>query len=135
MADTPVGHQVPLTIVRDGQRMTLNARVSRLKDQDPTPAATSENQGPLGLSVQTLTPDVARELKLDQPGGVVIRDVRDGSRAATAGLRPGDVILGVDRQSVKNVEEMKKILQKHAAGMPTLFLVHRDGGNVYVPVA
>ena len=134
VADTPVGHQVPLTIVRDGQRMTLNARVSRLKDQDPTPEATSENQGPLGLSVQTLTPDVARELKLDQPGGVVIRDVRDGSRAATAGLRPGDVILGVDRQSVKNVEEMKKVLQKHAAGTPTLFLVRRDGGNVYVPV-
>jgi len=44
------------------------------------------------------------------------------------------VIVGVDRRPVKTVEEMKSILQKHASGMPALFLVHRDGGNVYVPV-
>jgi len=135
VADTPAGHQVPVTIVRDGQRITLNVRVSRLKDQESVPAAAmSEDEAPLGLSVQTLTPEVARELKLDQARGVVIRDVRDGSRAAAAGLRPGDVIVGVDRRRVKTVEEMKSILQKHASGMPTLFLVHRDGGNVYVPV-
>ncbi len=134
VADTPAGHQVPITIVRDGQRITLNVRVSRLKDQESAPAATSEDEAPLGLSVQTLTPEVARELKLDQARGVIIRDVRDGSRAAAAGLRPGDVIVGVDRRPVKTVEEMKSILQKHASGMPALFLVHRDGGNVYVPV-
>jgi serine protease Do len=136
VADTPVGHEVPITVLRDGQRVTLQARVARLSDEqsEQSQVASHENKGALGLSVQTVTADVARKLSLDQSHGVVIRDVRDGSPAANAGLRAGDVIMSVDRRPVKNVEEMSSVIQKHRAGTPTLFLVHRDGGNLYVPV-
>lgn len=47
---------------------------------------------------------------------------------------PSYDLVVLDRQPVKNVEEMKSLIQKHRAGTPTLFLVHRDGGNLYVPV-
>jgi serine protease Do len=136
VADTPIGHQVPITVIRDGKRVTLHAQVARLQDREPgaTPVASTENKGALGLSVQTVTPDVARELGLDPPHGVVVRDVRNDSPAATAGIRPGDVIVAIDRQPVKDVEEMKTVLQKHPAGTPALFLVRREGGNLYVPV-
>jgi serine protease Do len=136
VADTPIGHQVPITVIRDGKRVTLHAQVARLQDREPgaTPVASSENKGALGLSVQTVTPEVARDLGLDPPQGVVVRDVRNDSPAANAGIRPGDVIVAIDRQPVKNVEDMKSALQKHPAGTPALFLVRREGGNLYVPV-
>jgi len=136
VADTPIGHQVPITVIRDGKWVTLQAQVARLQDREPgaTQVASSENKGALGLSVQTVTPEVARDLGLDPPQGVVVRDVRNDSPAAIAGIRPGDVIVAIDRQPVKNVEDMKSVLQKHPAGTPALFLVRREGGNLYVPV-
>jgi len=136
VATTPIGQEVPITVLRDGQRMTLQTRVARVHDEQSEQAqvTSNENKGALGLSVQTVTPDVARELGLDQSHGVVIRPVRDDGPAGNAGLRPGDVIVAVDRQPVKNVEEMKSLIQTHRAGTPTLFLVHRDGDNLYVPV-
>jgi len=136
VAETPIGRTVPLTIVRDGRRLTLDARVARLRDDESRQARTPrpEDRALLGLDVQTVTPDVARELGLDQPHGVVIRDVRDDSPAANAGLRAGDVIVGVDRHPVKSVEDMKRALDRHHAGTPTLFQVRRGGGHLYVSV-
>jgi S1-C subfamily serine protease len=70
----------------------------------------------------------------DQPRGVVVRGVRDDGPAASARTRPGDVIVAVDRQPVGNVEEMTRALEQHRAGTPTLLLVHRSGGTLYVPI-
>jgi len=136
VAETPIGRDVSLTVIRDGEQVPLQARVARLQDQEsPTsPLAADDNRGALGLAVQDITPDVARELGLEQPHGVVVRDVRQDSLAANAGIRPGDVIVAVDRQPVKNVEEMKSALKKHQSGTPTLFLVRREGGNLYLSV-
>ncbi len=137
VAETPIGREVPITVLRDGKRVPLQARVARMKDesQDGTQTAGADaSKGALGLSVQSVTPDVARSLGLDQAEGVVVRSVRNDSPAANAGIRPGDVIVAVDRQSVKNVDDMKRALEKHQAGTPTLLLVHRDGGKLYVPV-
>jgi serine protease Do len=136
VAETAVGREVPITVLRDGARMALRARIARLTDEKSAAPAVARNEGKgaLGLSVQTVTPDLARELGLDQSQGVVVRGVREDSPAANAGLRAGDVIVGVDRHPVKSVGEMQGLLAKHAAGTPTLFLVHRDGGNLYVPV-
>jgi len=137
VAETAIGRDVPITVLRDGKPMTLQARVARMQDdtKDATQTASADaNKGALGLSVQNVTPDVARSLGLDQPEGVVVRGVRDDSPAANAGIRPGDVIVAVDRQNVKSVDDMKRVLDKHQAGTPTLLLVHRDGGKLYVPV-
>jgi serine protease Do len=135
VAEIAVGRDVSITVLRDGTEHTLQARIARLERGGAvTPVATDENKGGLGLSVQTVTPEVARDLGLDRPQGVVVRDVREDSPAASAGLRAGDVIVAVDRRPVRTVEDMKDQLRKHAAGTPTLFLVHRDGGTLYVPV-
>jgi serine protease Do len=137
VAETPIGHDVPITVVREGQRMQLHARVARLKDEQSSETQTAgaeDNKGALGLAVQTVTPEIAHQLGLSETEGVVVRDVRGDSPAANAGIRPGDIIVAVDRHPVKNVDEMKSALAKHPSGTPTLLLVRRDGGNLYVPV-
>ncbi len=135
VAATAVGREVSVTVVRDGQRMTLHPRVARLEGEEAavSPAA-MEGRGTLGLSVETITPAVAGELGLDRSRGVVVREVRDDSPAARAGLRAGDVILAVDRHPVTSVADMRGVLRSHTVGAPTLLLVHRDGGNLYVAV-
>src|SRR5262249_5723667 len=68
VAETPIGRDVPLTVIRDGKRVSLQAHVARLQEQEsPTArASTDDTRGALGLAVQDVTPDVARELGLDQ---------------------------------------------------------------------
>ena len=137
VAETPIGREVSLTVIRDGKRVTLQPRVARLQEPaSPTTRASADDaHGSLGLAVQNVTPDMARELGLDQPHGVVVRDVRQDSAAANAGVRPGDVIVAVDRQPVKNVDDMRTALRKHPTGTPTLLLVRREGGSLYLSVS
>ena len=60
-----------------------------------------------------------------------MQDVQDGSRAADAGLRPGDVIEEVNRQPVQSVADLRAALES-AADRPLLLLVNREGNEVFV---
>src|SRR5438876_1215791 len=97
VADVPVGRNVPIVVTREGKEMRLNARIARLQDEAPAKVADTEGKGQLGLSVQPLTPPMARELGLKVREGVLVRDVVDGGRAAEAGIRAGDVIVEINR--------------------------------------
>jgi len=132
VAATAVGREVPLTIVRVGKTMTLQSRIARMDEPDqPTVAQRDDAKEPLGLTVETLTPDVSRELGLKDARGVVVRGVRDSSPAEKAGLRPGDVITELDHQPVTNAADMKRLLARHAQGAPVVVLLHRDGNSLY----
>jgi serine protease Do len=138
VAESAVGREVPLTVVRDGKPVTLRASIARLDDTD-APAArgakgTKENTSALGLSLQPITPAEARERGLGDRGGVIVRDVRDGSPAASAGLRPGDVISEINRAPIKTADDVKQAMDRRVKDKPALFLVHRNGGSVYVAV-
>jgi S1-C subfamily serine protease len=50
----------------------------------------------LGAELQPLTSDIAKALGLDRPAGAIVAEVAEGSPAAKAGLKPGDVITAVD---------------------------------------
>jgi serine protease Do len=134
VADTPTGREVQMGVVRDGKPMKLTARVARLEDSEPSQVAEPGGHGKLGLSVQPVTPPVARELGLKVQEGLLVRDVAQGSRAAEAGIQPGDVIIEADRQPVKSVDELKGRVDKHARGESMLLLVNRGGDTMYVAI-
>jgi serine protease Do len=135
VAATAVGRQVPITIVREGKPARLDVKIARLTDTDQPVVAQNEGKEPLGLTVETVTPDVARELGLSDSRGVVVRGVRDSSPAERAGIRPGDVIAEVDHHPVTSAVEMKRVLDRHVKGSPVVVLIHRDGNNLYVAMA
>jgi len=86
-----------------------------------------------GVSVENLTLQLARELKLPAgTTGVVVNEVSPASAAASAGLQQGDVIQEVNRRPVKNVAEFEAAVRNSKEG--TLLLVNRDGHTVYVGV-
>jgi len=134
VAEVPVGRDVPMTVMREGREVKLNAHIARLEDESPTKASESEGKGQLGLSVQPLTPRMARELGLKAQEGVLVRDVVEGGRAAEAGIRAGDVIVEVNQQPVRTIEDFKARLDKRAKDQPVVMLVNRDGQNMYVAI-
>src|SRR6185369_2150525 len=135
VADVPVGRDVPVVVMRDGVAQHLSAHIAKLTDESqPKVAAESDGKGKLGLSVQPVTPPVARELGLKVKEGVLVRDVVEGGRAAEAGIRAGDVIVEVDRRPVRTIEDFKARLEQQAKDAPVVMLVNRDGQTMYVAI-
>ena len=135
VADVPVGKDVPMVVVREGKEQRLNAHIAKLEDEShANAAAETDGKGKLGLSVQPVTPPVARELGLKVKEGVLVRDVVEGGRAAEAGIRAGDVIVEVDRRPVRTVEDFKARLDKLANDAPVVMLVNRDGQTMYLAI-
>jgi len=135
VAETPIGRQVPVTVVRDGKPVTLQAMIARLDEPETRSAAQGKPaKDALGLSLAPVTPAEAQERGLGDRGGVVVRGVQDGSPAANAGLQPGDVITEINRAPVRNVDDVKQAMDKRAKDKPALFLVHRNGASLYLAV-
>ncbi|PYN34907.1 MAG: peptidase [Candidatus Rokuibacteriota bacterium] len=134
VADVPVGKDVPMVVMREGRELRLNANIGRLQDESPAKLAETEGKGKLGLSVQPLTPPMARELGLKVKEGVLVREVVEGGRAAEAGIRAGDVIVEINRQPVRTVEDLTTRVDKQAKNEPMVLLVNRDGQTMYVAV-
>jgi serine protease Do len=79
VADTPVGREVPLSVLRGGKRLTLTARIARLEEPAHPAIRTAKAKASLGLGVESLTPARARELGLADRHGVLVQAVKDGS--------------------------------------------------------
>ena len=138
---TKPGTSVPLTIVREKQRRTLNVTIDELNldaeagraERDAAPGTPERTPTGFGLTLTPVTPELARELELPRGrGAAVIARVERNSVAYNAGLIPNDVILEVNRQPVSNVSQVDKALQSAAPGTPVFLLIWRDGQEQFV---
>ena len=86
----------------------------------------------LGMVLVKNTPALAREYELKTAKGLVIENVDRGGVAAANGLKPGDVILAVNRSEVDSVEQFKRILASRRGGSMVLLLINRNGDEVYI---
>ena len=134
VAETPVGRAVTLTVLRNGAVVQLGVTVAKLEEAVPANPAAAARGDSLGLSVQPLTPEVARQLGTPELKGVLVRDVAEGSAAAKAGLRSGDVIVEVDRRPVQSVDDLRSAVRARANGAPLLLRVQREGTSLYVSI-
>jgi serine protease Do len=128
------GSSVKLTIVRDGKEQQVTATLAERKvaaersgQRDEGGAADATG---FGMQVEPLTREQAGELGVKTTTGVVVSDVQPSGRAADAGLRPGDVIVEVDRKPVDSVEALRATLKN--GNRPALLLVHRGPATVYL---
>ena len=133
VASTPVDREVPLQISRDGKDMTLQVKVGKLESGDQgKPRKEEPSQSKWGMQLQDLNPDLARQLGSKTTTGVVVGGVQQGSPAEEASIRRGDIVLEVDRQPVKSVEDMKEKIEKAGKKDSLLLLIEREGNSLYV---
>jgi serine protease Do len=126
------GARLPLTIQRNGQRRTLEVTVGEEPGAVPVaePAETALEE--LGVIVMDLTFLEARQLGLPPATqGVVVTETFAIATTEAAGLQVGDVIQEINRQAVRSVEDVHRVLNQ--ISQPSLaLLVNRGGTTAYV---
>jgi serine protease Do len=129
VARTPVGRKVAVKVYRDGAPRTLSVRIGELKEE--TVAASMKGSHDLGLTVQSITPQMAESLAMDRAEGVVVTSITPGSPAARAGLRRGDVILEVNKTRISDMAAYQRTLATVKKDDTALFLVQRGGTTLF----
>jgi serine protease Do len=135
VASTPVDKKVSITVIRDGKEQEISARVAKLESGSTKLAdAGSAGHGKLGIQVQDLDSQTARQLGVNEDRGVVVVGVQPGSPADRASIRQGDVIVEVNRKAVKSANDLKSEIAKVPDGNSVLLLVKNEQGSRYVAV-
>ncbi|MBJ21608.1 MAG: DegQ family serine endoprotease [bacterium] len=134
VANTPVETKAKVVVVRDGKKKNFKIKIGRLDDPEQVASVAPQENGAeaFGLRAQNLTPALADELGLDRADGVIVTDVDPSGVAAEAGILRGDIILELDRKTVKDARDLSKRLDASTDGV--LILVRRGDATLFVPL-
>ena len=150
VADTPVGKEVEVVIVRNGKEETRRVTVGRLEDSErPVPASVAppppQEKAPLlssktlGLDLAGLTDELRKKFKIKETvRGVVVTGVEANSPAAGKRLEPGSIIVEVDRIVVASATDVQsRIEQSKQAGrkIVSLLVSTPDGDTEFVAIS
>jgi len=123
VADTPVGKQVPVVVIRKGKEDTKTVTLGRLEDGEKVAvAAAPKDDGTtdkpvvkktLGLELANMSDDLRRRYKIkDTVKGVVITGVDANSPASDKRLTPGDVIVEIAQEAVADTGDLQTKIDK-----------------------
>src|SRR5467141_3621099 len=148
VADTAVGKEVDVVIIRKGAEETRKVTLGRLEDGDkavqasakpPEPAEKPVTQKALGLDLATLSKDLRTRYKVkDSVKGVIITSVDGTSDAAEKRLSAGEVIVEVAQEAVSNAADVKKRvdqLKKDGKKSILLLVSNADGELRFVALS
>ncbi len=146
IANTAIGATVPIELIRDGARRSVNAtiamrpaesvvqaRAGLTPDAEETPDAkapgTEAAKQSLGITLQPLTAELRKQLKLGESvRGVVVAGINPASDAATEGLQRGDIILSINqRPTTTPAEAAAAVDAARKAGRDTVLMLVQRG--------
>jgi serine protease Do len=135
VGSTKPGKLVPVEIIRKGTAKTLNLGVGEMPT-DPMEAAVPGKPAPkaeankIGLTLKELTPQ--QKKKLNGKNGLLV--IESAGVAAQAGIRRGDVVLGLNNNESQSVDLFNKQINAVPAGKTVAILVLRGESTLYVPI-
>jgi serine protease Do len=135
IANSAPGDEISVSIFRNRDKQTVKISVSEAPDSVKEQSVAESKSLNLGMVLVKNTPALAREYGLKTAKGLVVENVDRGGAAAENGLKPGDVILAVNRTEIESVEQFKRVLASRRSGSMVLLLVNRDGDEVYIRFA
>jgi serine protease Do len=131
VAAVPVGREAEVKVLRNGSPLVFKVVIQELDDKQMA-SSSSPAKPELGLSVQELTPELARRFRMDYEPGLIVVQVQDGSPAEEAGLQQGDLIKEVNRKPVKDLKAFQDLVNGSKKGGNILFRIKRGGTNLFV---
>jgi serine protease Do len=149
VADTPVGKDVDVIIVRKGKEENRTVKLGRLEDgekqaaltpnKDAAPQEKTVVQKTLGLNLANMTDDLRKRYKIkDSVKGVVITGVEAQSPAADKRLNAGDVVVEVSQETVGDTDALQKRvdqLKKEGRRSALLLVANADGELRFVALS
>lgn len=135
VSQSPVGSRATLVLIRGGKERTVTAVIAKLdEEQDAAAEGGAQTNQELGLSVQDLTPELAKTLGIKEKSGVLVVNVEPESPAFDKGLRRGDLILEINQKAVRNTAEFTRAANAAKKQGSLLLLVKRNGHTRYVAI-
>ena len=134
VASTPPGTDVDVKLIRKSEEKVVRVKVAELKEEQVAAAGGGSLEENLGMTVQELTPEIARSLGVSDTKGVVVTNVDDDSPAGEAGIQRGDVILEVNQKRVENLRDYHAALGRMGGAESVLFLIRRGNNVLYAAV-
>lgn len=134
VGEKPPGTKIVLSVLRDGKETSVSVTLEDMNHTTEASANPGQNHGKArwGLGLEDLTPDLRQQLQAPtEIHGALIENIQPGSSADNAGLTRGDVILEVNRHSVKSAADVQQALQDVPKGQDALVLVWSNGGNSF----
>jgi serine protease Do len=143
VAQTPIGKEVDVEVLRKGQRQSFKVVVGRLEEEEPANIAAQQDSGKrkgkdngkapgrslIGLKLAPLTDELRAKHGIDKKvKGVIVLEVDPASPAASKNIKPGDVIVEVAQEPVASLEDIAKGIEKvKKAGRKAVLLRLEDG--------
>ncbi|MBW1801005.1 MAG: DegQ family serine endoprotease, partial [Deltaproteobacteria bacterium] len=131
VASTPIGKVVEVEVVRKGKPRKVQVEIAKMEEEKgdgPVPEEASN----LGMSVEELTPEIAKRFDLSDERGLIVVNVESNSPASEAGIRKGDIILEIEQEVIQSLKDYRKRLKKTKKGDTLLFLIKRGGNTLYL---
>jgi len=125
------GTKVEIVILRDGKTEKLTAVLAERK-KGLAQTEDFSTQDKLGVKVRNLTDDLARRYGYEDQSGVIVEKVVQGSLAASAGIKPGNLIMKVNRKDVANVNEFNEAVAEATDTGKILLLVKEGSWSRYI---
>lgn len=134
VAQTQVGKKVDVTILRNGKELTKKVTIGELKEEETYAFLGEESRSDIGIEVSELTRELARRYGISETEGVLVTYVENDSPAEQAGIREGDIIIEVNREPVKNLDEYYQATKQAEKGDKILFWIKRGRSSQFVVV-
>ena len=135
------GSVVSMKVLRDGTERAIKVKVGLFPDEGDVMSSSrdgSRKKGDtaniMGMTLAPVTEDFAKKYDIKMGSGLVVLNVAMGSEAEFAGIRPGDVILEVNRRTVDSIVVFEKIVKSQKPGSPILFLLKRGNTTLYLSI-
>ncbi len=121
---------IPRTVQQADTRVTRDFQIAQASADAQSPRPSLRNV--LGLQVRPLSAGVARQLGERGGEGVVVALVENGSVAAMAGVRPGDMIRQVNRQAMRGVGDFERAMRGITQGDLVRLLIQRGSTSLLI---
>jgi serine protease Do len=146
VADSPIGEDVPVVVLRAGSEETVQVKLGRREDAEAETQPAAVQKTPteptqtevLGVTVVPMDDAVAQSLNLPAGSqGLAVTHVDPASEAAAKGVAPGDVIVEAGQQKVVSLSDLEdRITEAKDAGRKSiLLLVRREGDPRFVALS
>lgn len=132
VALTPPDTRAKLALIRNGKKQVVDIKIGTLTKDKLVASRSTESTDELGITVQTLTAELAKQFDVKEGEGVAVTDVKSGSVAASAGIQIGSIILQVNHEPVNSADEFKRLVKKTISEKHVLLLIKKGGMQQFV---
>jgi serine protease Do len=120
-------------LIREGKEKTIKVKLGKRPADDPEIMAQNEDYDVFGLKLKPLDANLAGKLGYPETlKGLVLMDIQQGSKVSASILRPGDLLLEINRHKINTLEQYRQYLKKINKGETVQLLFRRGSSQVFV---